>query len=432
MNDKNKFSVAELIKNNIIEKPYDGNHGAIHPKGDDFIDSGIPFIMASDVENGRVDLKNCKFISKKQADSLRKGFAVEGDVLLTHKASIGRTAVVPHIDFPYIMLTPQVTYYRIKNKKVLNNLYLKYYFDSRPFQEVLGAMAGAGSTRAYLGIVGQQDLPIEFPDISTQQKIAAVLSALDAKIELNQRINAELESMAKTLYDYWFVQFEFPNEKGKPYKSAGGKMVWNEELKRDVPAGWEKGVLLDIGTITGGSTPSREVEEYFNVNGMAWITPKDLSLNTGNKFITKGETGVSEKGLKSASLNIMPKGTILLSSRAPIGYMAISREEVTTTQGFKSFVPDKGYSIPYIYYTVKNAIPTIINHSSGSTFKEISSSVLKEISICLPPVSVTENFGKTVNAIFERQNILELESQTLTEVRDWLLSMLMNGQVKVS
>jgi len=220
-------------------------------------------------------------------------------------------------------------------------------------------------------------------------------------------------------------------EAGRGYKSAGGKMVWNEELKRDVPAGWKKGVLLDIGTITGGSTPSREIEEYFDVNGMAWITPKDLSLNTGNKFITKGETGVSEKGLKSASLNIMPKGTILLSSRAPIGYMAISREEVTTNQGFKSFVPDKGYSIPYIYYTVKNAIPTIINHSSGSTFKEISSSVLKEISICLPPTSITDKFRETVDAIFERQNKLELESQTLTGLREWLLPMLMNGQVKV-
>jgi type I restriction enzyme S subunit len=267
--------------------------------------------------------------------------------------------------------------------------------------------------------------------VVTQQKIAAVLSALDAKIELNQRINAELESMAKTLYDYWFVQFDFPNEKGKPYKSAGGKMVWNEELKREIPLGWENSTLSDLGTITGGSTPSREVAEYFTSNGMAWITPKDLSLNSGNKFITKGELDVSEKGIKAASLTIMPKGTILLSSRAPIGYMAIAREEVTTNQGFKSFVPDKGYSIPFIYYTVKNAIPTIINHSTGSTFKEASASVLKSISVCLPPVSITEKFKETVDAVFERQNKLELESQTLTELRDWLLPLLMNGQVKV-
>ena len=303
-----------------------------------------------------------------------------------------------------------------------------YYYLKTQYEQLRNLSSGV---RKNLNSNDVKEFEIKLPSLSTQQKIAAVLSTLDAKIELNQRINAELESMAKTLYDYWFVQFDFPNEKGKPYKSAGGKMVWNEALKREIPLGWEKGVLSDIGSITGGSTPSREIEDYFDVNGTAWITPKDLSLNTGNKFITKGEAGVSEKGLKAASLNIMPKGTILLSSRAPIGYMAIAREEVTTNQGFKSFVPDKGYSIPYIYYTVKNAIPTIVNHSSGSTFKEVSGSVLKEIYICLPPVSITEKYKETIDAIFERQNKLELESQTLTELRDWLLPMLMNGQVVV-
>ena len=276
-----------------------------------------------------------------------------------------------------------------------------------------------------------------------------MLSALDAKIELNARLNATLESMAKTLYDYWFVQFRPPPASPKwdmktfhnnqispvPFgggaEGGGGGLVWNDELKRKTPLGWGVGTLNDIGTITGGSTPPRENDDYFDVNGTAWITPKDLSLNSGNKFITKGETGVSEKGLKVASLTIMPKGTILLSSRAPIGYMAIAREAVTTNQGFKSFIPNKGYSIPFIYYTVKNAIPTIVNHSTGSTFKEASASVLKSISICLPPVSITEKFKDNVDAIFERQNNLELESQRLRSLRDWLLPMLMNGQVTI-
>lgn len=297
-----------------------------------------------------------------------------------------------------------------------------------------------GSSQPLLtqGILNSIDVKIHL-DIQQQQKIAAVLSALDAKIELNTRINAELEALAKTLYDYWFVQFDFPfdfaqgkpSADGKPYKSSGGAMVWNAALKREIPAGWEKGMLSDIGTITGGSTPPREIDDYFDINGTAWITPKDLSLNKGNKFITKGETGVSEKGIQAASLTIMPKGTILLSSRAPIGYMAISREEVTTNQGFKSFIPDKGYSIPYIFYTVQNSLPTILNHATGSTFKEASSSVLKKISICLPPISITEKFKETVDAIFERQNILELENQTLAALRDWLLPLLMNGQASV-
>lgn len=401
-------------------------------KVENFVSSGVPVLNGSNLTGFRLVEDGFKYVTEEKARTYKKAIARKGDIVITHRGTLGQISFIPdNSKYDLYVISQSQFRVRLKREKVDPAFFVYYFHTAEGQKRLLSFKNHVGVPALAQATTNFRKLEIPLPDLSTQQKIAAVLSALDAKIELNQRINAELESMAKTLYDYWFVQFDFPNEKGKPYKSAGGKMVWNEELKRNVPAGWKKGVLLDLGTITGGSTPSREVEEYFDVNGMAWITPKDLSLNTGNKFITKGETGVSEKGLKAASLNIMPKGTILLSSRAPIGYMAISREEVTTNQGFKSFVPDKGYSIPYIYYTVKNAIPTIINHSSGSTFKEISSSVLKEISICLPPVSVTENFGKTVNAIFERQNTLELESQTLTELRDWLLSMLMNGQVKV-
>lgn len=279
-----------------------------------------------------------------------------------------------------------------------------------------------------------QILEFQIPDIdlNEQQQIASILSSLDSKISLNNRINTELEAMAKTMYDYWFVQFDFPNAEGKPYKSSGGKMVWSEELKREVPEGWEVGTLSDLGVIVGGSTPPREVSEYFTNNGTAWITPKDLSLNKGNKFITKGELDVSESGLKSASLNIMPKGTILLSSRAPIGYLAISRDLVTTNQGFKSFVPSKGYSTEYVYYTIQNLIPAIENNAVGSTFKEVSASTLKSINVCLAKHEIVEAFNKRVSAIFNRQDLLEQENLHLSSLRDWLLPMLMNGQVKVN
>ena len=293
-------------------------------------------------------------------------------------------------------------------------------------------MKGSKGTKMPRGDKNQiLDFLIPNFDLSAQQKIASVLSALDSKIELNNKINPELEAMAKTLYDYWFVQFDFPDKDGKPYKTSGGKMVWNEELKTDIPDGWTLGTLLDLGEIVGGSTPPREIDDYFAAKGTAWITPKDLSLNTGNKFITKGELDVSEKGIKVASLNIMPKGTILLSSRAPIGYLAISREQVTTNQGFKSFVPKKGYSTEYVYYAVKNMIPTIENNSAGSTFKEVSGSTLKAIKICLPDTGIIKSYTSMVENIFKRQDNLEIENQILAELRDWLLPMLMNGQVKV-
>lgn len=273
---------------------------------------------------------------------------------------------------------------------------------------------------------------IEIFNINNYNEIAKVLSDLDAKIEINNRINKELEAMAKTLYDYWFVQFDFPNKDGKPYKSSGGKMIYNEELKREIPDGWEVGTLDLIGNIIGGSTPSKSIDENFcNVKGTPWITPKDLSNNKGKKFITRGEYDVTELGLKEASLKIMPAGTVLLSSRAPIGYLAIARENVTTNQGFKSFVPKKEYSTEYIYFAIQNHIPEIEANSSGSTFKEVSSSILKTIKTILPKEEVLSIFNKKIKPIFKKQDCLELENQELASLRDWLLPMLMNGQVSV-
>jgi type I restriction enzyme S subunit len=268
-------------------------------------------------------------------------------------------------------------------------------------------------------------------DLPTQQKISNVLSVIDSKIEINDKINTELEQMAKMVYDYWFVQFNFPDENGIAYNLNGGEMVWNEILKVTVPVDWSTGSIIDLGEVIGGSTPSKENYDNFQSYGIPWITPKDLANNTNNKFITRGESDLSEIGLNSASLKKMPKGTVLFSSRAPIGYMAISREEITTNQGFKSIIPNKNYPTEFIYYSVKNAVPTIINYSSGSTFKEVSGSVLKTVPVVLPKKDVVDKYANIVKPIFEKQSIIELETQELAKLRDWLLPMLMNGQVKI-
>lgn len=274
---------------------------------------------------------------------------------------------------------------------------------------------------------------IHFRNISgiEQSEIASVLSKIDKKIELNNRINAELEAMAKTLYDYWFVQFDFPDANGKPYKTSGGKMVYNPVLKREIPEGWKDGTLEDLGQIVGGSTPSTQSPENFTNEGTPWITPNDLSNNQGNKFISRGNQDVSDEGIKSASLKKYPPGTVLLSSRAPIGYMAIARNEVTTNQGFKSFIPNKGYSTEFVYHTVKGSLTAITQYASGSTFKEISGSTLKTVKIVLPKTTIAEAYTSSVRSIFFKQDLVERENEQLTQLRDWLLPMLMNGQVTV-
>ncbi|MEA4975688.1 MAG: restriction endonuclease subunit S [Paludibacter sp.] len=350
-------------------------------------------------------------------------------ILLPRKGTLSN---IQYVNTPF--WTVDTLYYTVVDTKKVNTFYLYYLIKQFDLSKL-----NTGTGVPSMTFDAYYDLEVCIPDILMQNRIADILKSLDSKIALNNRINVELEAMAKTVYDYWFVQFDFPfdfaqgkpSAEGKPYKSSGGKMVWSEELKREVPEGWEVGTLSDLGDIVGGSTPPREVAGYFCNNGTAWITPKDLSLNQGNKFISKGELDVSESGIKAASLNIMSKGTILLSSRAPIGYLAISRDEVTTNQGFKSFVPNKGYSTEYVYYSIKNMIPTIENNAVGSTFKEVSASTLKSIKVCLAQKEIVEAYNKKVTAIFNRQNLLEQENQQLSSLRDWLLPMLMNGQVKV-
>ncbi|EJU54624.1 type I restriction modification DNA specificity domain protein [Neisseria meningitidis 93004] len=293
---------------------------------------------------------------------------------------------------------------------------------------------GENSVSSYPSINPDDIANLKFtvPDLKTQQSIAAVLSALDKKIALNKQINARLEEMAKTLYDYWFVQFDFPDANGKPYKSSGGEMVFDETLKREIPKGWEVKSLGNLAEIVGGSTPSTADSDNFCSNGTAWITPYDLSKNQDNKFISHGEIDVSEKGIKNASLKKYPTGTVLMSSRAPIGYMAIARNEVTTNQGFKSFIPNKGFSKEFVFYAVKNSLKSIMQSASGSTFKEVSATTLHSIQAVFPKHELVEKYTERSKKIFKIQDNLEKQNHQLTQLRDFLLPMLMNGQVSVA
>ncbi|MGV8880377.1 MAG: restriction endonuclease subunit S [Sphingobacteriaceae bacterium] len=396
-----------------------------------WIDGEIGWLSISDFNNdNRFVYKSEKTITELALKESNTKLLKKEDIIISARGTVG---VLAQIGTPMAF---NQSCFGIRGKKgIADNTYL-YYSLKNYVANIQKRGQGSVFNTINLDSFKLMNINVE-EDINTQQKIASVLSALDDKIELNNKINAELEAMAKTLYDYWFVQFDFPNpssssgQAGKPYKSSGGEMVYNEVLKREIPKGWEVGDLSNLGDVIGGSTPPRENEEYFSKSGTAWITPRDLSNNKGNKFIVKGELDVSEMGIKNASLRVMPKGSVLLSTRAPVGYLAISQDEVTTNQGFKSFVPNKGFSTEFIYYAIKNLIPTIENNAVGSTFKEISASTLKSIPICFPEITVLEAYNKFIISFFDRQKILELQNQELASLRDWLLPMLMNGQVKV-
>ena len=245
----------------------------------------------------------------------------------------------------------------------------------------------------------------EVPSYPEQQRIAELLGSLDRKINVNQKLNDNLEQQAQTLFQKLFVE--------------------NVNFK------WRKGTISDLGTVVGGSTPSKSKPEYYTEHGIAWITPKDLSVNK-SKFIAHGENDITELGLKNSSASIMPEGTVLFSSRAPIGYIAIAAGEVTTNQGFKSVVPKAEIGTPFVYYFLKNALPTIEGMASGSTFKEVSGSTMKDVPALIPDSETLAKFNEFCGPLFGQQQMLERQNQSLAALRDSLLPKLMSGEIDVS
>ena len=322
---------------------------------------------------------------------------------------------------PYM---PIVRLLSLVAKPDIDTKYLYYQVCNRHFK-------GTGSGQPQITIPDIANAPIHLEtELEIQEKIGEALFTLDEKITNNNSICSDLKSMAKLLYDYWFVQFDFPDENGRPYKSSGGKMVWNEELKREIPEGWEAGSISDLGKVIGGATPSTKNKDYYVEHGIGWITPNDLS-NTSNKYIAHGERDITEEAVASCSTIIMPRGTVLMSSRAPIGYLAIASDDVCTNQGFKSIIPHE-YSSEFIYQTLSIMMPYIKNFGVGSTFAEVSKDELSNMRILLPNRYVEQQYTKKTKSICEQIELLESENQQLASLRDFLLPMLMNGQVKVA
>lgn len=303
------------------------------------------------------------------------------------------------------------------------------YYSLKPLKEYFHKIAG-GSTMPIINKSKFSQIEILVPPLKEQKAIAHILSTLDEKIELNNKINKTLEDIAQAIFKHWFVDFEFPNEDGEPYKSSGGEMV-ESELGM-IPKGWEIGTVSDMGEVVGGATPSKKKEDYFTQNGIPWITPKDLA-NTNDLFIERGSIDITEKGLKNSSVRKMPKGTVLFSSRAPIGYIAISKNEITTNQGFKSIVPAKktGFSSMYVFCWLKENTDIIRNRANGSTFKEISGSEMKKISSIIPPKNILVMFNNIQHDLFKKIETTESENRILKNIRDTLLPKLMSGEIRV-
>jgi type I restriction enzyme S subunit len=278
-------------------------------------------------------------------------------------------------------------------------------------------------------------------DISTQQKIASVLSTLDAKIELNNRVNAELEAMAKTLYDYWFVQFEFPFDfaQGKPnvpgvvaersrgYKSSGGKMVYNAELKREIPDGWEVKKIGKVLSTKLGGTPSTEIKEYWINGEFHWLNSGEIA----NFPIITSELKITKKAIENSSTYLLPKGTIAISITRHIRPSILAIDSCAN-QSVIGILESKELKSSYLYPLIKNEIPRYLSLRTGAQQPHINKQTIDKTNIIIPNKETLKKYYQVSNHFYERIKNNAFQNQHLSELRDWLLPMLMNGQVTIA
>ena len=462
-------TVEQLIKDKIIEKPLDGNHGGIHPKSSDYVSKGIPFVMASDLHSGRVDLSGCKFITEKQAKTLRKGFAKTGDILISHKATIGRTAIVQQNDYPYIMLTPQVTYYRIIDDEKLSNVYLKSYFDSPFFQSLLALWAGSGSTRAYLGITGQLKLPVIVPPIDSQKFIANHVFTFNEKIELNTQTNQTLEQIAQAIFKSWFVDFD--PVKAKIETLAAGGSVDDAELAAmrvisaktldelnslktsnseafnklaqtaalfpaamqdselgEIPEGWSAGELADLIDFNPKRTLKKgTMAPYLDMKNMP--TAGHLALDiyfremgSGIKF-SNGDTLVAritpclENG-KTAFVDFLDNEQVGWGSTEYI----VMRSKSDNYKYFSYFM---ARFEPFRKFAIQSMTGT-----SGR--QRAQAQTIQAMPFVIPPLTILEKYNELITANMELIKSHGDENKTLAELRNTLLPKLLSGEIDLT
>lgn len=290
------------------------------------------------------------------------------------------------------IVSPAYFMFEVIDNSILKEDYLMMWFRRPEFDRICWLHTD-GSVRGGITWDDICRLELPIPPIENQLEIVNSYKAITERIALKQKINDNLEAQVSAIYH---SMFEEQNE-------------------------WSKGSVSDFGEIVGGATPSKDINEYFCSDGIVWLTPKDLT-STGNKFIYKGETDITEAAYHSCSTKLLPKGSVLLSSRAPVGCVAIAMTDLCTNQGFKSIIPKSEFGTAFVYYFLKENRQLLESHSSGTTFMEISGNVLKAIPVSIPPEELTKKFSSICEPIFAYQEQIEAEIFQLLELQRTMVS----------
>lgn len=315
----------------------------------------------------------------------------------------------------------------ITSKKV-NPIFLYYYLTTDSYTNYLSAIADS-HTSTYPsfnpGIIEKSQIP--FPSIDEQFAIAKIPSDLDSKIELNQQMNATLEKIGQAIFKNWFIDFEFPDEKGKPYKSSGGKMV-DSELG-EIPKGWKVDSILACADILSGGTPKTSVREFWDGN-IKWVSAKDVTSANGT-YILDTERKITKLGVESSNAKLLPPSTTVITARGTVGNYCLLAETMTINQTNYGIKGKEEYTDFFIFVTVGNLIQILKQHSYGTVFDTITTKNLEEMRIVIPPVDILKSFTDCLSPIMERIKFNFYECRTLHSLLNSLLPRLMSGKIRV-
>lgn len=390
----------------------------------------VPLIIGKNIRDGKVVYKFDWYLPQEISDVLPRSVLKKKCIVLPYVGNLGDLAIFKN-EFPCHLGSNVAKIELISNELILEYLY--YYLKSTYGQSQL-LKDKQGSVQPNITIDSIRETKVVKFEIPVQQKIASVLSALDSKIELNNRINAELEAMAKTLYDYWFVQFDFPDKNGKPYKTSGGKMVWNEVLKREIPEGWEvKFLRTEIEIERGISYTSKEI----NGDGIPMI-----NLNSFNLDGTYKSEGVKTYSGKFLEKNIVKSGDLLIAATDVTRNADIIGKAILVPDYYKeNLVFSMDIAKIISKYIPSSFLMMLFNsnhyhnyikwYASGTIVLHLNLDGINRYNTELPPTSLLKKFDEFYLPIANRVYMTAKENEKLAELRDWLLPMLMNGQVKV-
>ena len=391
---------------------------------EDYVSEGTPIVTVEHLGDTNFTHQNLPFVSEADTKRLSKYILIEGDIVFSRVGSIDRNVYVDKNHEGWMFSGRCIRVRADKNK--VNPRYLSYYFKQNSFKKMMMNLA-VGATMPSLNTKIMNSIELDLLPRENQDKIANILSTIDAKIETNNQINQELEAMAKTLYDYWFVQFDFPDQNGNPYKSSGGKMVYNPELKREIPEGWGVEKIEDIAKTGSGGTPKSTNVSYYSNGEIPWINSGELEQTV----ITSTSNFITEEGLNNSSAKLFPSGTILVAMYgATAGKVSFLTFEASTNQAICAIMLKDIRMRYYLKNVIEDLYQYLVKLSTGSARDNLSQDMIKNIKVVIPSNDILDRYYDFSNNIIKEITKKQQENEQLTQLCDWLLPMLMNGQVK--